>query len=156
RDRAKLAEKLSELASAPDLLAALAKLGEHYADEEPHYKRVLCIEMGAEATRNPAVAQIYRSVDNYALDQFEALFARAIAEGKIAPADDPRTLAGVLCTMGDGLFWRRAIDPSRDAKAILQVLLGLVRTLLNPVSPSEFDEMRQSKAVGRANVGQEI
>src|SRR5258705_7684248 len=134
RDRTKLAGKLAELASAPDLVAALAKLGEHYSEEEPHYKRVLSVEIGAEATRNPAVERMFRSADSDALDSLPALFTRAVAEGKIAPTQDPRTVAEVLAVMGDGLFWRRAINPSWDAKAILPVLMDLVRTLLNPLS----------------------
>src|SRR3990170_6046836 len=41
RDRAKLAAQLAEMANAPDLMAALARLGEHYAIQEPKYKSVL-------------------------------------------------------------------------------------------------------------------
>ena len=48
RDRAKLAGELAALAEAPDLLAALSKLGEHYTVEEPQHKRLLCVEIGLE------------------------------------------------------------------------------------------------------------
>ena len=48
RDRNKLAGELAALAEAPDLAAALAKLGEHYAVEEPQHKRLMCIEIGLE------------------------------------------------------------------------------------------------------------
>lgn len=136
RDRNKLASELAELKNAPDLLSALAKLGEHYTIEEPLYKRVLCIEIGCEATRNPAVGEIYRSVDTFCRQNFEQVFERAREDGKIEPQDDSRTLAEVVSLIGDGLFWRRAVNPDFDVQAILPIIVRLVSTLLNPVEPS--------------------
>lgn len=133
RDRAKLAAQLASLGEAPDLMTALSRLGEHYTVEEPHYKAVLCIEIGCEATRNPAVGEIYRSVDGFCRSSFEQVFARAADEGKIKPTDDMRTLAEVMSLIGDGLFWRRAVDPDFDARRVLPVLVRMVATLLNPV-----------------------
>jgi AcrR family transcriptional regulator len=133
RDRTKLAGELKELSQAPDLLAALAKLGEHYTVEEPQHKRVLCLEIGAEATRNPVVGEIFRSVDTFCLESFGELFARARAEGKIAPALDTATIAEIIAVIGDGLFWRRAVVPGFDAKALIPAITDLVRTLLNPI-----------------------
>lgn len=137
RDRAKLAAELAELSHAPDLLSALAKLGEHYAIEEPQHKRVLGIEIGSEATRNPAVGAIFKSVDEYCRQSFEQVFERAQQDGKIKPQDDPRTLSEVVSLMGDGLFWRRAVDPEFDANKVLPVLVRMVSTLLNPVTADD-------------------
>lgn len=133
RNRAKLAAQLAELTHAPDLLSALAKLGEHYAVEEPQHKRVLGLEIGGEATRNPTVAATFHSVDAYCRQSFEQVFERAREDGKIRPEDDPRTLAEVVALIGDGLFWRRAVDPEFDAHRVLPVLVRMVRTLLNPI-----------------------
>jgi AcrR family transcriptional regulator len=132
RDRRKLAGELAELSKSPDLLAALGQLGEHYAVEEPHHKRVLCMEIAAESTRNEAVGAIFRSVDSFVLDSFEALFARAQAEGRIAPTHDARLVAQVLALLGDGMFWRRAIDPSFDGRVVMPVIMELVGALLKP------------------------
>jgi len=137
RDRTKLAAELDDVARAPDLLAALTRLGEHYTVEEPEHKRKLFIEIGAEATRNPVVGEIFRSVDGYCLDSFERLFARAKAEGKIDPAHDAATLARLIAIIGDGLFWRRAVDPKFDVKALLPAITKLVGTLLNPAEPGK-------------------
>jgi len=133
RDRAKLASQLAELPNAPDLLSALAKLGEHYAVEQPLYKSVLCIEIGAESTRNPVVGENFRSVDEFCLQNFEQLFRRARDDGKINPTEDPATLAEVVSLIGDGLFWRRAVHPDFDVEKVLPVVVRLVSTLLNPV-----------------------
>ncbi len=136
RDRAKLASELAELSKAPDLLEALARLGEHYTVEEPHYKRVLGIEIGGEATRNPVVGATFRSVDAFCRQSFEQLFARAEQDGKIEPKDDANTLAEVVSLIGDGLFWRRAVDPDFDVQKVMPVLVRIVSTLLNPIEPA--------------------
>ena len=133
RDRAKLAAGLAEVAKAPDLLAALSRLGEHYAVEEPRYKQQLVIEIGCQSMRDGAVGDIFRATDAFVLDQFEALFRRAEAEGKIAPRLDARTLAHTVAVMGDGLFWRRAVDPNFDAKKMVPVITALIGSLINPV-----------------------
>lgn len=149
RDRAKLAGELAFLAEAPDLVAALGQLARHYAVEEPPHKRLLVIEMGLESTRNPAIAAIFNATDKFCIDSFASLFERARAEGRIAPTLDSATLAQVIATMGDGIFWRRAIDPTQDPGPVIAALLGLVSTLLNPVLPLALDAVapRQSKAL---------
>ncbi len=144
RDRAKLAGELAALAEAPDLLAALSKLGEHYTVEEPQHKRLLCVEIGLESTRNEAVGELFRSVDKFCHDSFIKLFDRAKRDGRIAPEHDLDTIATVLSVIGDGMFWRRAVDPNFDAKAVMPVLTGILSNLLNPVSTPE--ETTRSKA----------
>ncbi len=134
RNRSKLADQLKDLAAAPDLLAALGALGEHYAVEEPRHKRLLCIEIGCESTRNEAVGEMFRSVDRFCLESFEALFTRARQQGRIEPSVDTRQLAQLIAVIGDGLFWRRAIDPNFDAKALMPAVMNLVGLLLNPTS----------------------
>ena len=146
RDRTKLASKLAELPDAPDLLSALAKLGEHYTVEEPQYKRVLCIEIGVEATRNPVVGDIFRSVDEFCRQNFAQVFAQARDAGKIAPNADPETLAQVVSLLGDGLFWRRAVDPNFDAQKILPILVGLISMLLNAVEARAPAKSRKEEA----------
>lgn len=132
RDRSKLAAQLAEVATAPDLLAALARLGEHYTVEEPRYKQQLVIEIGCTSMRSASVGEIFRSCDQQVMAQFEALFARAAAEGKIAPALDAKTLAQTIAVLGDGLFWRRAVDPNFDAKTMVPIITRLIGGLLNP------------------------
>ena len=137
RDRAKLHAQLAQLADAPDLIAALGRLGEHYTEEEPHYKRVLCIEIGAEATRNPVVGEIFRKFDRDVIESFARLFERARDSGRIAPSVDPKTLALIIGVIGDGLFWRRAVDPAFDTRTVMPAILGMLGSLLNPADPAE-------------------
>ena len=134
RDRAEFAERLAQLADAPNFLEALERLGNQYFSEEPAYKRLICIEIGLESTRNPRVGEIYRSVDNFVLQGFQALFQRLKDEGRIAPVLEIPVLAQVFMTIGDGLFWRRAIDPGFDPAIALPATLGVLAGLLRPVA----------------------
>jgi TetR/AcrR family transcriptional repressor of uid operon len=132
RDRAEFAERFAKLADAPDFLDALAAIGEHYFVDESPDKQRFVVEMGVESTRNPRVAEIFMSVDRYCSDSFEALFRRLKDEGRIAPRVDIPTLAKVFNVVGDGMFWRRAIEPGADMRAVLPVLIDMIGALLNP------------------------
>lgn len=137
RDRAGFAERFADVSNAPDFMKALSALGEHYFAEEPPYKRMMCIEIGLESTRNKNVGDIYHSVDRYVSKSFEELFERLAAEGRIAPDLDIPTLAKVFSIIGDGTFWRRAIDPNFDPQTVVPAVMGLIGKLLNPAAPDE-------------------
>ncbi|MEZ5842520.1 MAG: TetR/AcrR family transcriptional regulator [Hyphomicrobiaceae bacterium] len=132
RDRAAFSERFQALAAAPDTLAALAALGRHYFVEEPPHKQRLSVEIGVEATRNPRVGEIFRGVDGYCGQSFRALFERLAAEGRIAPTVDIETLSKVFMVIGDGMFWRRAVDPGFDAQALLPAIVDVIGHLLDP------------------------
>lgn len=132
RDRAEFAERFAELATAPDFMGALSALGEHYLAEKTARKRLMCVEIGIESTRNPKVGEIFRSVDSFVVSSFEALFERLHADGRIAPMMDIPTLARLVATIGDGLIWRRAVRPDFDTQALIPPVTALVEMLLRP------------------------
>lgn len=131
RDRREFGERFAEISAAPDFLAALSRLGEHYLNEEPDYKRLMCLEIGLESMRNPRVGEIYRSVDRFVEESFEKLFAALAAEGRIAPDVDIPTVTKLFSMIGDGLFMRRALDPNFDSKTLVPAAIALVGKLLN-------------------------
>lgn len=131
RDRAEFAERFAQLADASDFLDSLTAIGEHYLIEESVDKQRFFVEMGIEATRNPRIAEIFMSVDKFCNDSFEALFRRLQEEGRIAPRVDIPTLVKMFNVLGDGMFWRRAIDPSADMRTVLPLTVELVGSLLN-------------------------
>lgn len=147
RDRAEFQKRFQGLADAPDLLKALEHMAGQYFVDEPAHKRLMCIEIGLEATRNPRVGEIYRAVDKFVHSSFEALFQRLKDEGRIVPSLDIPMLANVFATIGDGLFWRRATDPEFDSKAVLPAVLQVIEGLLNPVTsgPRSTEPVRRSK-----------
>jgi AcrR family transcriptional regulator len=132
RNRAEFQSRFADLAAAPDFLAALSVLGERYFIEEPREKQLMCVEMGVESTRNAQVGNIYRSVDRFVGDSFEQLFQRLKDEGRIAPGLDIPTLARVFTVIGDGMFWRRAVDPNFDVKSLMPAIIKTVEMLMNP------------------------
>jgi TetR/AcrR family transcriptional regulator, repressor for uid operon len=133
RNRSEFQERFAALAGASDFLAALAELCQRYFVEEPAHKRLMCIEIGLEATRNETVGEIYRGVDRMVRDSFEALFQRLKDEGRIRPAVEGELLVSVFMTIGDGLFWRRAVDPAFDPATTLPAVMSVIGALLNPV-----------------------
>ena len=145
RDRAEFAERFANLAAAPDFLEALAQIGEHYFVDESAEKQRFVVEMGIEATRNPRIAEIFMSVDKFCNDSFEALFRRLKDDGRIAPRVDIPTLVKVFNVFGDGMFWRRAIQPDADISSVLPIIIELVGTLINPTDGA----ILQPRAVAR-------
>lgn len=145
RDRAQLTERFNLLFDSPDVIGALAALGQTYFVEEPPHKRQLAAEIGLEANRNEAVGQAFHDVDTYCRESFQALFATQAAEGRIAPTLDPQTLTMVVTIIGDGLIWRRAIDPNFDANSVLPALLDIIGRLLNPQGQLAADTVATHK-----------
>ncbi|MBS0268421.1 MAG: TetR family transcriptional regulator [Proteobacteria bacterium] len=152
RDRAEFAERFAALATAPDFLKALAEIGEHYFIEEGRERQRFAVEMGIEATRNPRIAEIFLSVDKFCSDNFEALFRRLEAEGRIAPRTDIQTLVNVFNIVGDGMFWRRAIYPDADMGSVLPVVIDLIGGLLNPVKQGAVERTPAEHKVSGAKV----
>jgi len=150
RDRADFAEHLAALAAAPDFLQALKELGEHYFVHEPAYKRQMCIEIGLESTRNPRVGEIFRDVDVFVASSFEKLFQRLKDEGRIAPDLDIPMLNQIFSVIGDGLFWRRAVDPAFDGQALIPAVLKVMAGLLKPVPQPGPDNSQSISSEGRS------
>jgi len=133
RNRAEFAKRLDQFAAGPDLISALTAMGEQYFVDEPPHKSLMTVEMGIESTRNAQVGGIYRSVDQYVIDSFEQLFGRLKETGRIAPILPIPELARTFIVIGDGLFWRRAIDPAFDGKSMVEAVTKLAVALLNPL-----------------------
>lgn len=144
RDRADFAERFAQLAEAPDFMEALEQLGNHYFEQEPAYKKLMCIEIGLESTRNPRVGEIQRSVDAFVLQSFQALFQRLKDEGRIAPELTIPELVQVFMTIGDGLFWRRAVDPAFDSRSALPAMLQVLALAMRPVANTDASSRRTS------------
>jgi AcrR family transcriptional regulator len=136
RDRSEFAERFAEVSAAPDFMQALSQLGDHYIREEPAHRRIMCLEIAVESTRNPRVGEIYRAVDRFVAESFEKLFSKLAAEGRIAPEIDIPTVTKMFLMIGDGLFMRRAIDPNFDAETLFPAAMAVIGRLLNAGAPA--------------------
>lgn len=134
RERSEFAGRFAEIAGAPNFMDALATLGRQFMVDDPPHRKVLCVEIGLEATRNPKIGEIQRNVDDYIHGCFRDLFKKLAEEGRIAPAHDIDVVVDAFMTIADGLLWRRAVDPHFNADVSFPPLLDAVASLLRPVS----------------------
>lgn len=134
RDRGEFQKRFACLDGAPDILTALRVIGEQYFVEEPVHKRLMCVEIGLESTRNAQVGEIFRGVDVQVANSFAHLFGRLEQEGRIADGFDGHTVAAIVNVIGDGMMWRRAIDPQFKPEALLPAVAQLIGMLLKPAA----------------------
>ena len=131
RDRAEVAEDFNALAGTEDFIDSFARLGRKHFEEKPREKAILCLEIWAEATRNPHFAAITAAFDADVVERLTAVFARTKANGDVAEGVDPRAAALLLSILADGLFVRRAVAPSFDARREVGYLLDVTHAVLD-------------------------
>lgn len=132
RDRSEFSERFAGVADAPDVLAALNDLASHYFVDEPRYKLAMAVEIGAESTRNDTVRDLFLVSDETIGESLGALVKRLQDEGRATPVLPAPEAAKLMQIIGDGLLWRRAIDPAFDAATVMPSVLALVALLIAP------------------------
>ena len=126
RDRAQVAEDFSALLSTDDFVGGFARLARKHLAERPREKAILCLEIWAEATRNPFFAALTEEFERDVVTRMAVLFGQAQEKGLIAPGVDPEALATMISALADGLFVRRAtlpgFCPEREVAAAMAVI----------------------------------
>jgi AcrR family transcriptional regulator len=136
RDRREIAEGMAKIGEAAELIPGLAAMARHYLIERPAHKTALMVEIGAEAARNPAIAKICRAVDATVHKGLRDLIALGQARGEIAAAIDPGIAALQIQLVGDGAFWRKAVNADFDAETAMHALMGAVGAILQASGPA--------------------
>lgn len=135
RDRREVAESFASMPDG-DFMTAFRELGRRHFEDEGRGKAVLCLEIWAEAARNASVATLSAGMTEEVVGRLTDLLDRARSAGNIAPAMDSRTVATLICTLADGLFVRRAIqpdfDPTTEIPPVMQVICALVTGAVQP------------------------
>ena len=129
RDRAEAAQQLASIGTG-DFFDGLAALARHHLVESTIEEVSLCAELMAESRRNPEVARIYQEMERDMRARFIALLRDAADRGEIRRDIDFDGTVTVLFALADGLSWRRAVQPSFDAGAVMPLVLGMVEHLL--------------------------
>jgi TetR/AcrR family transcriptional regulator, repressor for uid operon len=126
RDRARVTADFAEIVGADDFVEGFRALGRKHFEDEPRERAVLCLEIWAEATRNPAFSALVGEFDRDVHDRMVTLFGQAQERGVIAAGVDLDALATLISTMADGLFVRRAVvagfDPAREFALVMAVM----------------------------------
>lgn len=141
RDRTLIAADFAALDPARgNVLDQLEALGRKHLIEEPREKSIICMQIWAEAARNPQMASMCAAIDATVVGGLAGAIAGAKASGELpANLDDARFLQAIFM-MADGFFCRRATDPSFDpvmaADTLFKAMRGLAQVLLLPEAGS--------------------
>ncbi|HEX2556030.1 MAG TPA: TetR/AcrR family transcriptional regulator [Microvirga sp.] len=131
RDRAQMAAELSALENTDDFVAAFARLGRKHFEEEPRERAVLCLQIWAEAMRNPDFATLTGDFERELVVRIAGLLGAAQDRGVVSAASDPDAIARVIAAFADGLFVRRAVAPDFDAKREVDHIMKVIGALLD-------------------------
>jgi len=131
RDRAETAQNLAAV-SAENFFDGIAALAQQHLVERSLEEVALCAEIMAESRRNPAVARIYQDIEADVRARFIELLKSAAERGEIRRDLDLNGTVTVLFALADGLSWRRAVEPSFNAEAVMPIVLRMVEQLLAP------------------------
>ena len=131
RDRAETAQNFAAV-SAENFFDGLAALAQQHLVERSLEEVALCAEIMAESRRNPAVARIYQDIEADVRARFIELLKSAAERGEIRRDLDLNGTVTVLFALADGLSWRRAVEPSFNAEAVMPIVLRMVEQLLAP------------------------
>ena len=148
RDRLGLSQEFTALGAAGgDFLAAFRALGKKHFEDANAAKARLCLEIWAEATRNPAIAALQADFDRTLEEQLAAAFERAKAAGRVNPAVNARAVASIVGKLGDGLFVRRAVaadfDPDREFGEVFAVIEALLEGTIAFPAAADGQERQQ-------------
>lgn len=138
--RKDIAELLARAGEAPSLLEAMEVLfTSHSCGRSPQIIAAFVVDLFAEASRNPRVAQLVRGVVRAKTDGVAALIARSPDLKKAAPGLTPRAIAEMIFAVNDGTMMRSVLRPARQSAAQqrdeqLTVARNLWRLLFSPTS----------------------
>lgn len=131
RDRTEAAANFAAVSDAPDFFSGFAALGRQYLIERSDDEVALCLEIAAEARRNPEVGRIHQAIDTDVRQGLVALLRKAAERGEISRDLDFEKVVLLLLALGDGLEMRRAGNPSFDPESVFPMVLGIIRFMLS-------------------------
>ena len=137
RNRADAVESFSLVDNAPEFFEGLAGLARHHLVDRSDDEVALCAEIMAESRRHPEIAKLYQGIESDIKERIAAMLRGAAERGEIRNDVDADAAASVLMVLGDGMSWRRSVDPKFDAESALPMILKMVHCLLaKPKEPT--------------------
>jgi TetR/AcrR family transcriptional repressor of uid operon len=131
RDRSRLARDFARLESGGDFITTFVQLGRKHFEKEPREKAILCLEIWAESSRNPALAALCSEFEQDVVRRLSEVLHHARVRGEVAQGVDVGAVATLIITLANGLFVRRAIAPDFDAEHEVAQVINLIEALLN-------------------------
>lgn len=130
RNRADAVASFTLVDQAPSFFDGLAGLARHHLVDRTDAEIGLCAEIMAESRRHPEIAKLYQTIEGDIKERIAAMLRNAAERGEIRADVDFDAAAAVLMVLGDGMSWRRSVDPAFDAEGALPLILQMVHCLL--------------------------
>ena len=131
RNRAEAVASFALVDAAPEFFEGLAGLARHHLVDRTEDEVALCAEIMAESRRHPDIAKLYQGIEKDIRDRIAGMLKQAAGRDEIRQDVDPDAAASVLMLLGDGMSWRRSVDPNFEAEKVLPLILTMVRCLLS-------------------------
>ncbi len=139
RDRDLFNADFVKLLNAPDLSAAFVAIGRRHMVDEPRAKTIMMLEIWAEACRNPRMAEICSGMDLQVMACMTEFITLMRASEGAEGIGTPREVAVLIMAMADGLFRRRATDPSFAPAEAFALMLPIVSRMIGAKLPLPSD-----------------
>ena len=140
RNRIEAAESFAAVQQAPDFFQGLAGLARQHLVERTVEEVAICAEIMAESRRTPEITELCHRIEHEVKKGLVAMLQHAADRGEISRDLDLEGAATVLMTLGDGISWRRAVDPAFDPATMLPMILHMVKCLLVEFPGKEIQE----------------
>jgi AcrR family transcriptional regulator len=144
RHKKEIHEVLERARVAPSLLESLEILfTAHCCENSPKVQSAFVVDLYAEASRNPQVANLVLGVLQTAMEGLTDLIARAPEAQKSAHDLTPNEMAELIFAVGRGMLMRDVLQPpeltsdERRARQ-LEVTRGLWRLLFQPENTAAY------------------
>jgi TetR/AcrR family transcriptional repressor of uid operon len=144
RNRAEAVASFAMVDQAPEFFEGLASLARHHLVDRSDDEVSLCAEIMTESRRHPDIAKLYQGIESDIKGRIAAMFRLAAERGEIRSDIDFDVAASVLMVLGDGMSWRRSVDPSFQAESALPLILKMVHCLL--AKPNDCAGAAEEKA----------
>ena len=128
-DQIQRTENFAALASAGDLKAAMLQILREHVLGAPREKARMIVEIWAESSRNPRVAEFTRRFDHDVIEGMVQLVNLAKTRGAAAADVDSRFAARTMFTLVAGLFKRKALEPDFDVDGESAMALGVFKAV---------------------------
>lgn len=130
RNRADAVASFALVDQAPNFFDGLAELARHHLIDRTDAEIGLCAEIMAESRRHPDIAKLYQTIEADIKERIAAMLRNGAARGELRADADFDAVAAVLMVLGDGMSWRRSVDPKFDAENALPLILKMIHCLL--------------------------
>ena len=131
RHKQEISDLLERAGQAPTLLESLEILfTAHCAEKEPRVVSAFVVDLYAEASRNPTVADLVRGVLSTAMDGVTKLIARSPEGQNALHGQTPRELAELIFAVARGMLMLDILQPHEMTAAERRARqLGVTRRL---------------------------